>query len=461
MLPQEFVDSLPCQLSGLPAALESEPSPVSVRVNLTKGIEIPSGAARVPWAADCGFYLEERPRFTFDPSLHQGLYYAQDASSMVIAEVIRRIAPQCPLRYLDACAAPGGKTTAAIDALPSDSFVVANEYCRDRVASLVENVSKWGVPGVMVSQGDTSAFRRLPGFFDIIAADVPCSGEGMMRKDMEAVEQWSPGLVEECATRQREILDNLWVALRPGGFLIYSTCTFNRLENELMLGYIHDALGGEPVDTGIAALCPEIMGPIDSSFPAMRFIPGRTRGEGLFMAVMRKPGEPTTAAPRRTRASGVPAALQPLISLVKSWIKDSGNYDFAVRDNRIFAFPSTSIDSSRRASEVLDIVMPGVEVAQIKGRDLIPSQSLAVSTALDREAFPECEVDYHSAIAYLRREAIILADDAPKGYVLLTYGGYPLGFVKNLGKRANNVYPHNWRILSSHIPESPPSVIGR
>ncbi len=268
-------------LDALPQSLAAEPS-VSVRYNSRKGASVPEGCDPVAWCPT-GCYLAERPAFTLDPAMHQGLYYVQDASSMFIHHVIDHLtASGEPVRYLDACAAPGGKTTAALDVLPAGSLAVANEYVAARASMLRENLAKWGVPCV-VRQGDTSRFAADGAVFDIIAADVPCSGEGMMRKDAKAVEQWTPALVAECAARQRQIVDNLWLALAPGGYMIYSTCTFNRTENEEMVQYMIDRYGAEPVEIPVDPSW-SIIPAIGNDFPAYRFIPGAIRGEGLFMA---------------------------------------------------------------------------------------------------------------------------------------------------------------------------------
>ena len=233
------------QAADLLRALEhSEPS-VSVRVNERRGAQVPAGADRVPWCPQ-GFYCVDRPAFTFDVDHHAGMYYVQDASSMFIAHVIRNLV-DAPVRYLDLCAAPGGKTTAAVQALPEDSLVVANEYVAGRARVLADNVMRWGSDNVVVTNAAPAALGRLTHHFDVVAADVPCSGEGMMRKDDEAVAQWSPALVEQCAARQRSILDDVWPALRPGGLMIYSTCTFNLAENEQMVNYLIEHFGAEPV----------------------------------------------------------------------------------------------------------------------------------------------------------------------------------------------------------------------
>ena len=459
-LPQQFIDEInsydaPC-LDGLVDALLTTQPAVSIRVNSAKGATPPADKDSVVWCAD-GIYFENRPQFTFDPAFHQGMYYVQDASSMAISHVIKTIlaGDSQPVRYLDACAAPGGKTTAAISTLPSGSLVVANEYDYRRASVLAENLAKWGSPDVIVSRGDTSRFTRLTDCFDIIAADVPCSGEGMMRKDAEAVAQWSPSLVAECVGRQREIVDNLWQALRPGGYLIYSTCTFNRHENEEMVNYICHELEGATVDVGLNAF-EGVAQAIGSSHHCYRFIPGLIRGEGLFISVIRKDGDAVASEPKTSKKplsafSKVPAEAHKTLD----WLE--GNFELAMLGDRVVALPKSEARNIRAISSWLDVISAGVVVATQKGRDIIPSQELAMSTAFRTDIFPSVELDYHTGVAYLRRENV--SADAPKGFVLLTYGGHPLGFVKNLGNRANNLYPQAWRIISTNTPDLPPSIL--
>lgn len=444
-LPQGFMAQFAflgvAALDTLPQALESEPS-VSVRFNPDKNAVPDAVADIVPWCAE-GCYLADRPLFTLDPALHQGLYYVQDASSMFISRVVRHLtADGRPVRYLDACAAPGGKTTAAIASLPEGSLVVANEYVATRASVLRENLAKWGTPCV-IKQGDTSRFAADGAVFDIIAADVPCSGEGMMRKDPKAVEQWTPALVEECAARQRQIVDNLWPALAPGGYMIYSTCTFNRSENEEMIRYMIDRYGAEPTAIPVEPSW-GILPAIGDAFPAYRFIPGAVRGEGLFMAVVRKPSDGDVAGPSRPKkdkkkkdSRQKPIAVP---SGVAGWLLPEAKAELAVdSDGTVKAlFPFLWPEFPYRA---------GLDVATLKGRDIVPTQDLAMSRWLNAAAFNTCEVDKIMALDYLRAQAVTLPDAAPRGIVLLTFGGRPLGFVKNIGSRANNLYPRAWRIL--------------
>lgn len=490
-LKREFIDMLERTaalpggevLRGLTDALATTDPSVAIRLNVRKlnadnartngsaqadssvVTQTLAGHRRVAWA-EHGCYIDgERPRFTMDPAMHQGLYYVQDASSMVTSTIVKQLSKAfCrekssdePLVYIDFCAAPGGKTTAAIDALPDGSLVIANEFDRRRAESLRENVVKWGYPSVVVCQGDTSRLARLGAIADIVAVDAPCSGEGMMRKEQAAVEQWSEGLVGQCAALQREILDNAWLSLKPGGYLIYSTCTFNRSEDEENLAYIVETLGGEPVElmqtddatplhigTGIAQ-------GIDTPYPAYRFLPGKIEGEGLFVAVVRKSAEEycdqRRQKPAKIKTVGSPYPL-----------RNENQFVVEERDGRVIAIPERWAALVGQLCSELNVIHVGIEVATVKGRDYLPSQSLAMSLALDMERCASNEVDYPTAIAYLRGEALRL-DDAPRGILLLTYRGYPLGFVKNLGNRANNLYPSAWAIRTSHIPDTPVEIL--
>lgn len=395
-LPDEFVarilgdETIP-NPQGLLDELASGNPCIAIRHNRLKGCAPAPGADVVPWCAQ-GEFLAERPQFTFDPRLHQGLYYVQDPSSMAIGAVIASLNLERPVQYLDCCAAPGGKTTAAIDALPPGSFVVANEADPSRASALDENLMRWGSADVAITVGPAQRLSRLPqGCFDIIAADVPCSGEGMMRKDPKAREQWTPGLVDACARLQREILDAVWPLLRPGGFLIYSTCTFARAEDEDQVRWLHEEFGAETLEL------PPLPGVVNG-----HFYPHLVRGEGLYVALLRKPGE------------GRPAR--------KLTEKDLA-----------------------RATKLLRY---GFIDTELKGRDTIPTHAAALRADFDASRWPQAEVDRATALQFLRRESITLPQSTPKGLTLLTYESRPLGWVNNLGPRANNLLPKHLRILS-------------
>ncbi len=452
-LPEAFIEQLrellPDEWEALTAAITSSEPSVAVRVNEARGVDVPDGARRVPWCSQ-GFYLDDRPAFTFDTDWHTGRYYVQDASSMFIAHVIRHLVHE-PVRYLDLCAAPGGKTTAAIQALPPHSMVVANEIVPPRARVLADNVIRWGHPCCAVTSNTPAQVGKLTNFFDVIAADVPCSGEGMMRKDDEAVAQWSPQLVEQCAQRQREILTDVWNALRPGGLLIYSTCTYNRQENEDIADFIVNELGATSLDVPVEPSW-NIHPAIGNECHCYRFMPHRVDGEGLFMAAFRKDGD----APRqdlRIKEKNTKKADE----IGKNWLSSPDEYVIEQQGDLSIAVPQDIRREVTALRATLNVLHAGVELATVMGRKTVPHPALAMSTARGDKAFPVCEVDYPTALRYLRGESISV--DGPRGYVLVAHRGAVLGFANNLGNRANNLYPKSQRILSTHLPDEKPHIL--
>lgn len=462
--------------------------------DVAEGVAAIEGGEPVAWCVN-GRYLAERPKFTLDPLMHQGAYYVQDASSMIMTEVARKLAEliaedeageespenteespenaeereeignksQRPLLWLDACAAPGGKSTAAFDGLPDGSMVVSNEFDYGRAEILAENLAKWGRANSVVTRGDTAQYRRVGEIFDVVAVDAPCSGEGMMRKDPVACEQWTPALVEECAARQREILDNVWQSLRPGGYLVYSTCTFNTTEDESIVRWLTEEYDALPVNLHLPY---DIDGAVDADgapIPAFRFIPGRVRGEGLFLAVVRKPGfsRPKSFAAQEARKKDTRKAAKKGKDLkagksgaacdlkgARLWLKNDAAEMFTVSesDGLLRGFPKAWEGLLPLFEAKLRVVSAGVTLAEIKGKDMIPSQHLALSEILAPDAFPQVALSRRQAVDYLARLSVELPASTPTGFVLLTYAGLPLGFVKNIGNRVNNLYPKEWRI---------------
>ena len=428
--------------------------PVSIRRNpLKTTTNGRNGEETVPWCPN-GVYLNERPNFTFDPLLHAGCYYVQEASSMFIDQVLRQYANK-PLTMLDLCAAPGGKSTAARAALPAGSLLFCNEPMHNRAQILVENIQKFGATDVIVTNNYPKDYRKAGITFDIILCDVPCSGEGMFRKDEGAVAEWSLQKTDNCQRLQREIVGDAWECLAENGLLIYSTCTFNTRENEENIRWICSETDAEvlPVQTEDGW---NITGSLLEGFdkPVYRFIPGWTRGEGLFMAVLRKgaathekqeQGNKKKQGKQKGKNGDLPAHNIPILR--------KEDFDITQRGNDIYAIPAAWRNEYDTASRLLKVMHAGIKVGTLKGKDMVPDQSLALSCALDREAFPNVSLDYAEAIGYLRKEAVTLPPDTPCGIVLLTYCGHPIGFAKNIGRRANNLYPQEWRIRSTHIPD--------
>ncbi len=449
-LPQDFVQQM-CSLLGeveagaLCSALTDTAPAVSVRRNPTKGEVSFAQSTPVPWCSD-GCYLAERPSFTLDPRFHAGAYYVQEAASMFIEQAYRQI--ECdftPTRLLDLCAAPGGKSTLWRSLLPDGALLVANEPIRQRAQILAENLTKWGHPDVVTTSAYPAEFAPLRGFFDVIAADVPCSGEGMFRKDEGARAEWSLAAVETCAARQRAILTDIWDCLREGGYLVYSTCTFNRAENEDNVRFVCQELGAEVVAVPIDEAWGIAPDTTAGGQAVYHFFPHRTQGEGLFLALLRKTGSaPAAREKKRTRSKETPV---PDAAKLLAWLKTPTDFRlFRLTPETIAAVRTPLLDDVQRVAACVRTLTAGVLMGETKGRKFVPAHALALSTVLADTAFPRAELDRDTALRYLRREAVVLPPEQPRGHVLLCFEGLPLGWVNNLGTRANNLYPAEWRI---------------
>ena len=421
----------------------------SIRLNISKAGSLSSFEPKslVPWASNA-FYLNERPSFTFDPLFHAGCYYVQEASSMFLEQMIKSHV-STPVKCLDLCAAPGGKSTLLSAVLPEGSLLVANEVIRSRSHILRENLIKWGNSNVIVTNNDPKVIgNSLSGFFDLIVTDAPCSGEGMFRKDKNAISEWSPENVSLCAERQQRIVADIWPALKPGGILVYSTCTFNLKENEENINWMVDTFDAEPLDMALKDDW-NITRAKKYNYPVFRFIPGQTKGEGFFIAAVKKPENSSFdnrfSKLKKERAKKGQTATLPVI---KSWVKDYDSFFIEVAENLTSAIPEIHKYDYLTIKEVLRIIHVGITICETKGKDVIPNHTLAMSDYLNRESFPSINVNKETAIAYLRREPVQLSGDVSKRYVLLTFQDCPIGFVKNLGNRANNLYPQEWRIRS-------------
>ena len=423
---------------------------VSVRVNPFKLSEKPEGT-QVPWSRH-GCILDQRPVFTLDPLFHGGAYYVQDSSSMFVGHIFRQLIsgmtlPKSrPVRVLDLCAAPGGKTTdlaASLREMFGDSFLlVANEVMKARVGVLADNVVLWGDPNVVVTSADPKAFASLQGFFDVIVADVPCSGEGMFRKDEQAQDQWSEDNVALCEARQRRIVADVWPALSQNGLFIYSTCTFNARENDGNVRWISESLDAELLCADSSAV---MMEGIIRTGCGYSLVPGHVPGEGQYCSALRKRAEDVVSW-AESRSSGKSARRSSDVQAPDS-LKDLFKVDvtFRSKGGLLIAVPSMIINEVRMLENCLQVVSAGCAAGMVKGRDFVPDADLALSLILKADAFPSVEVDKETALAYLHRDAILLKD-VEKGYIIIKYDGVSLGFVKNIGNRCNNLHPQSRRI---------------
>ena len=443
-LPQTFIERtkplLGNEFDDFLAALDAE-KPTSIRLNtaklspslVEKGLE-----GEVLWC-NSGFYLPSRPIFTLDPLFHAGVYYVQEASSMFVEQVVKQYV-KSTIRTLDLCAAPGGKSTHLVSLLPQGSLLVSNEYVRSRAFILSESLKKWGYSNTLVCNNTPRDLGKLPGFFDLMLVDAPCSGEGMFRKDESAITEWSPEIVQRCCQRQKQILSDAWDSLCNNGLLIYSTCTYNREENEAQVQWIIEELGAELLDIHIN---PE-WGIVKTDF-GYRFYPHKTKGEGFFLSVLRKNSNVIAHSMRNRKKNCPPLAIagqarnDNLLLL-----KCPENYTLFTLQNTLVAYPA-QLNEIPFLSNKLNVLHAGISLGEWKGKSFIPDAALALSVELDKSKFEIAEVDKNTALSFLRTENIVLPH-SKQGIVLLTYDNHSVGFVKNLGKRCNSLYPLEWRI---------------
>ncbi len=444
MLPGKFIERLREQPSidaqSLIEALD-KPAVPCIRTNPLKWDHIPADSTMVPWCST-GWCLDVRPSYTLDPLFHAGCYYPQESSSMFLEEVFRQLLNgRKGLKILDLCGAPGGKATHLSSLAGEEGLVVANEVIRSRASVLAENISKWGSSNTLVTNSDPSDFRRLPGFFDVILADAPCSGEGMFR-DPVAVAEWSFENTVHCSERQKRILADVWDSLKEGGLLIYSTCTFNPAENEMNIKWLTENLDAESMDIDISAF-PGITEIKYQGVTGYGFYPGRTTGEGLFMAVTVKKGTPPEAPGRVKNAKSDKKPGRTDSAVISNWLSGEANNLVMYGDN-IIRIPCDN-ETYNSLREALRFHRAGTLICTVKRDSYIPSHELALSASLNKHAFVKTEVSYETAMSYLRRDNLQIAD-APQGWFLVCYRGVNLGFANNLGKRINNYFPVEWRV---------------
>ena len=447
-LPAAFQEAMKIQLGGVYGEFEhalSTPPSVSIRSHVLKSNIRKENSDGVKWN-NKGVYLSERPIFTLDPAFHAGAYYVQEASSMFVAEAVRQIGASREgrgLKVLDLCAAPGGKSTLLLDELPADSFLLSNEVIKNRFQILKYNLIKWGCPAVAASQLDSTRLSPLTGFFDIVLVDAPCSGEGLFRKTPDAMNEWSPDNVQLCAARQKRILAEAMPLVKPGGYLIYCTCTYNKQENEENAAWISQTDDFEhfplsiPTEWGIL---PRTMG--------YQFYPHRVRGEGFYLACFQRQSAPSTTDKRKKRRSpqGLVAVSKKERLTLSEWIDDPEAYFFFKdKHEAIRALPATHSPTAEQLYQHWPYLFMGLEVGTIKGKDFVPAPSLALSTMVHPQ-LPRLALDLPQALAYLRKETMEGLGSIPRGWQLVTYEGLGLGWLKGLGNRYNNYYPKDWRI---------------
>lgn len=454
------------------------PASVSLRVHPQK-CENELTFPKVPWATD-GYYLQDRPVFTLDPLFHAGCYYVQEASSMLLEQAIRHTLGDVPQPVvLDLCAAPGGKSTHLSASIGEEGLLVANEVIRSRASILVENLTKWGEPNTIVTNNDPKAFGQLGEFVDLLVVDAPCSGEGLFRKEPASRDEWSPQVCDLCVDRQRRILTDALPCLKTGGHLIYSTCTYNRQENEQQIEWLISHFGMELVQLHFDPSWGFSPIPVGDSF-AYQAYPHRVRGEGFFLALLRKtePINPVTRSrpkssqrkrgkrPRTQCNDGCPDESrlpQTYVALSKkkqqqwrSLLITHQELGYFSNGAKTVALPKQWQDLYIKLQAELKVISFGIELGEEKKHGLVPSHALAMSRLFNQNQFPGAEVDRQTALRYLRREPI--KTNLPKGLSYVRYHGHPLGWLKELGNRSNNRYPQSWRIRMQLPEERPWSI---
>ncbi len=491
MFPKDFESSIFSALGEtdgkkLLDALDGE-AVTSIRFNPFKLSEKPEGDG-VPWNR-YGFYLAERPVFTLDPLMHGGAYYVQEASSQFVEHLYRQTMGEAEgVRLLDLCAAPGGKTTLYSTLTGAGGLVVANEVIKQRASVLADNVRRWGIGNVAVSCNDAANFAAYKHWFDVLAVDAPCSGEGMFRKNKEARTEWSPANVEMCAARQRRILADAWDTLRPGGVLIYSTCTFNTRENEGNVAWLAENYAVEPVEIDVPAEWGIECGTVDINLSSerrsgkacedlkpqhtdeyvrisnhsgneaspslsrqiqtFRFWPHRLRGEGFFAAVMRK-------ADGKIKRETPKSKKQPLIDLNRNenrplteWVAQPEFMKFAKAGDNCYAFYRAQYPAVAALAEGLNIIYSGVCMGQLFNAKLRPDHALALFHDLNKDNTTCTELPLNAALDYLRKQEFRDVSALAEGLNLLTFAGLPIGWTKRIGHRTNTMLPNSFRIVN-------------
>ena len=409
---------------------------VSIRLNKQK-FRIDPNLPEVPWA-NRAYFLPERPVFSLDPLWHAGAYYVQEASSMFLEQAFEQIDIDGPKMVLDLCAAPGGKSTHLNSLIQDEDLLVANEVIRSRVPILAENLSKWGQSNYVISNSDAKQFGELGALFDVLMIDAPCSGEGLFRRDPEAATEWNLENANLCSVRQRRILAESWSCLKEGGYLIYSTCTFNPAENEENLAWLKSQGGFESIRIPLQADW-HINEIENEGIFGYRFLPHLVKGEGFFLSILKKTEQ--TAPMRFPKKFKI--RLQKPAALPENWLQDPKEKIFFQHNDQLKFIPAQWEREVLYLFEKLNLVKGGTHFATLKGKDMLPEHDLAMLNERMPEAFELIELTQDDALSYLAKDNFTL-ELSGKNWQLASYKAIPLGFVKNLGNRFNNYYPKEW-----------------
>ncbi len=422
-------------------AAHEQPASLSVRLHPLKGTGMFPGKEPVPWCSG-GLYLPERPVFTLDPSYHAGAYYVQEASSMFLAHLLKGILQDRKgLRVLDLCAAPGGKSTLIASLLDDDSLLISNEVIRTRASILEENMSRWGYINTWVTSNDPRDFGRIPDYFDVIVVDAPCSGSGLWRKDAAALNEWSEANVQMCSQRQQRILSDVLPSLKEGGVLIYATCSFSPQEDEDILDWLVTEHEVECITADIDSIWGIDVSLTSKGMTGYRFFPGKVKGEGFFIAAVRKKGEDSsTGRPAKFKTEDN-KKIRPLAGHLLG------------RDDLVFIQSGEDSYSAIQSQHEADLQIlrksvymrkTGIEIGQPGAKEWLPAHDVALSIDASK-TLPVIDANREQALRFLKREEMGI-ENIQKGWYIVRYNGLGLGWVKALGNRMNNYLPKQWRI---------------
>lgn len=425
------------------AKAHEEESPVSIRINPGK-ISGPFELDPVPWNPN-GYYLNRRPHFTMDPWFQAGVYYPQEPGSMMLDHILRQLPlERGNLRVLDLCAAPGGKSTLILDWLDGEGFLVCNEVIGKRARILRENLDKWGHANRLVTNSDPVHFGKLGKVFDIVVIDAPCSGEGMFRKTPDAVQMWNEDIVEHCHQRQLRIVRDALECLKPGGFLIYSTCTYNTRENEEVLAPIKDEFDAQPVSID----APSQWGIYSSErhgIPSYRFLPHRLNSEGFCISVLQMPAV-SRRIKKDKRIKKQSATRAASGEVIGPWLLSPQRFAWLEHRKQNFFLPADMYEFAHHIAAKIHVLTIGTEAGRIIRGELIPAAPLALSVDLDSAYLTSVALSDDQIIDYLCKRDI--REVAVKnGWTLCTYRGMTIGWAKTVDGKLKNHWPKEWRIV--------------
>jgi NOL1/NOP2/fmu family ribosome biogenesis protein len=420
-----------------------EPFVYSLRYNLKKSNSIIFD--KIAWEQNATYV--EKQEFILEPAWHAGCYYVQESSSIFLGYILEQIKIKDKnIIALDACAAPGGKSTHLLDKLNENSILIANEVIPKRNAILKENIIRWGYDNTIITQSETKYFQNLINFFDVVLVDAPCSGEGLFKKNPDARNEWSEEHVVKCTIRQREILQHLIPVVKENGYLIYSTCTFQESENEAQIKFLLEN-GFELVEIDVTHFNEISIGKIENTF---RFELEKVKGSGFFIACLQKKTQ------QHVNSNYINYNINNKIEKYKynylhNWVENSDKYNCYTFKNLLYAFPIQFTPVLEMIKNNLYITYFGVELGELKKEILIPAHALALSIIVSKQ-IPNINVDKEVAVQFLKKQDIALdsiddKNEVKLGWNLIQYKNNNLGWIKILQQRINNYLPNHWRIL--------------